>query len=254
MVDPRIAKRRNEVHQQSAHTSVRRLMKWVLIGVALFGLAWFTQSSSFQVQELLVEGVISSNAEEILEQQGVILGRPLMRLRPAAAEEALLADPWVSEATVEVAFPNTVRVAVRERHGVGWVLVDGGYIYVASDGTALEAGADSGGLPTVSLGGVARMSLGTPSIDLRVVGIAEFLAELPSDIAVQSVVTEQEGELWVELVDLNVRVRLGRPVDMQRKAAALAGLVSQGIPQGSIVHLIAPERPAVEPPSPVEDS
>lgn len=254
MVDPRIAQRRNEVHQESAHTSVRRLLKWVLIGAALFGLGWFGQSSSFQVQEILVRGVASSSAQQTLKEQGLVLGEPLIRLRPSQVTDALLEDPWIAEATVEIAFPNTVQVEVRERRGVGWVLVDGGSMYVSSGGFALEAGTGSSVLPKVDLGGVARTSLGSAFSDVRVLGIAEFLAELPGEVAGQSVVTERGGELWLELLSLDLQVRLGRPVDMQRKAAALTGLIAQGIPTGSIVHLIAPERPAVESPAIEEES
>ena len=42
-------------------------------------------------------------------------------------------------------------------------------------------------------------------------------------------------------------IRLGRPVDMAAKAAALLAVLADGIPGGSLINLIAPAQPAVTP-------
>lgn len=247
-LDPRIAKRRSDVHQDTARSSIRRLMRWILIGALLVSVGWFTQSSSFQVQEILVAGVSNSGTLEILDREGVLLEQPLLRLRPKDAQAALLADPWIEEATVEIRFPNTIHVVVRERTGVAWVTVGNAYMLVAADGVAVDAGPEPGANPLIELGGIAVPLLGKQFADARVRGLAEFMAALPGSYAAQAVATEREGELWVALAEFDVEVRLGRPVDMQKKAAVLAGLMQGGLPTGAIVHLIAPERPAVESP------
>jgi len=247
-LDPRIAKRRSDVHQDAARSSIRRLMRWILIGGLLTAIGWFAQSSSFQVQEILVTGVSNSQALEILDREGVLLDQPLLRVRPKRAQAALLTDPWIQDAVVEIRFPNTVNVVVRERTGVAWVTVGRGYMLVAGDGVAVDAGPEPGGNPLLELGGVAVPLLGELFADSRVRGLAEFMAGLPESYAAQAVATERGGELWVTLAGFDIQVRLGRPVDMQKKAAVLAGLVQDGLPAGAIVHLIAPERPAIESP------
>ena len=247
-VDPRIAKRRSDVHQDAARSSIRRLMRWILIGALLVTVGWFAQSSSFQVQEILVSGVSNSGALDILDREGVLLQQPLLRLRSKDAQAALLADPWIQEATVEIQFPNTVNVVVRQRTGVAWVTVGGAFMLVAADGVAVDAGPEPGANPLIELGGVADPLLGKQFADSRVRGLAEFMAALPGSYAAQAIATEREGELWVALAGFDIEVRLGRPVDMQKKAAVLAGLMQDGLPTGAIVHLIAPERPAIESP------
>ena len=101
-LDPRIAKRRSDVHQDSARSSIRRLLRWILIGALITAVGWFAQSSSFQVQEILITGVSNSQSLELLDREGVLLGQPLLLIRPSRAEEALLKDPWIQEATVEI--------------------------------------------------------------------------------------------------------------------------------------------------------
>jgi cell division septal protein FtsQ len=245
-LDPRIAKRRSDVHQDSARSSIRRLLRWILIGGLITAVGWFAQSSSFQVQEILVTGVSNSQALEILDREGVLLDQPLLRVRPSRAEEVLLTDPWIQEATVEIRFPNTISVVVRERTGVAWVTVGSAYMLVADDGVAVDAGPEPGANPLLELGGVAVPRLGEVFADSRVRGLAEFMASLPGSYAAQAVATERGGELWVSLAEFDIEVRLGRPVDMEKKAAVLAGLMQDGLPPGAIVHLIAPERPAIE--------
>jgi hypothetical protein len=55
------------------------------------------------------------------------------------------------------------------------------------------------------------------------------------------------GELWAE-VD-GFQVRLGRPEEMTTKALALTALLSEPLPEGSLLILVAPAYPAVSPPA-----
>lgn len=243
-IDPRIAARRRHVVEGAARRSLGRFVRWLLIAAILGALAWFAQSPLFQVKTLSVFGVANSGAHEVLAGSGVVAGRPLILIHPSRVEEELRGDPWIIDATVGVIFPDRVEVVVIEREAAAWV--DGGTVrlLVAEDGTVLPDIGFDATLPTVHLDGIAPVPAGGVLTDERARGAVIFLAVLDPVIAARGEVTESEGELWFDLPGM--RVRLGRPIEMAEKAAALTALIERGVPAGAVVHLVAPTRPAIE--------
>jgi hypothetical protein len=75
-----------------------------------------------------------------------------------------------------------------------------------------------------------------------VLGAIEFVAAGGGEVP--GLELWQEGdEMWASTQ--GHRIRLGRPVDMAAKAAALNAVLSDDVPAASLINLIAPSRPAV---------
>ncbi len=241
-MDPRLVERRKEVREQSARGAIRKLL-WLLASAAVVGAAlWLVQSPFLSISQLVVHGAKAARVASILSEEGVALGRPLLTVRPGRVEAALEADPWISQASVSLVFPDTVEIDVREREAAAWLVGTPGGL-VASDGVVLtEGGTRSQTDHVIDL----DTDLGAPGElhpDPRVMGAVTFLSGLGARAPSPVTVTEQAGELWADLG--SVRARLGRPTGMEAKAAALLATLEAGVGEGSIIVLIAPTRPSV---------
>jgi hypothetical protein len=53
------------------------------------------------------------------------------------------------------------------------------------------------------------------------------------------------GEVWMELP--GHRARFGHPIDLAEKGMVLQALLAEGLPDGAMLDLVAPRRPAVVP-------
>ena len=246
-IDPRIAARRREVIEGSARRSLLRLAKWLTVLLVLVAVGWLVQSDPFRVEVIETSGVTRSATAEILVTEEVVAGRPMILVRPGDVEEALLADPWVVEATVGLTFPDRIQVTVRERPPAAWLVSGSARLLLGADGIVVPGDDVEDVLPVVRLGGVAPAEQGARLDDARAVAALTFLTTLDPLLASRGVLGERlDGELWFSVPGLEVR--LGRPIEMAEKAAALAALLERGVPPGSEVNLIAPTRPAVATP------
>lgn len=246
-MDPRIAARRREVIEGSARRSLLRLGKWLAVLLALVAVGWFIQSDPFRVSVIEMSGITRSAAAELLVAEQVVEGRPMVLIRPGTVEEALIDDPWIVEATVGLTFPDMVEVAVRERAPAAWLVSGSSRLLLAADGVIVPGEGVSDPLPVVRMGGVEPAEPGEQLEDSRARASLLFLTTLDPLLASRGVLGERSaGELWFSLPGLDVR--LGRPIEMAEKAAALTALLERGVPPGSEVNLIAPTRPAVATP------
>jgi len=244
-IDPRLERRRRQVREQTARISLRKLM-WVICGSSLGAIAlWFVQSPLLAVDRLVVHGADPSRVGSILEENGVALGRPLLMIRPGRLEEALLEDPWIAEARVSLVIPDTVEIELVEREASGWVMAPSP-VLIASDGVVLtDRGAPTEGDHIIDVAaGPSRVGEVHP--DPRVRGGIEFLNAIGKSVEGRITLTVVEGELWARMSGIDVR--LGRPVAMEAKAAALVATLREDIEEGSTIVLLAPTRPAIIPP------
>jgi cell division protein FtsQ len=249
-MDPRLEDRRREVAEDRARRNVRRLIRFLLaIGVIGAGV-WLFLSPWLSAQEIEVRGVSASATEEILVQERVVAGRPLILIFDRSVEEALTADPWVKDADVHVDWPDGVLVQIVERVPVAMVETRGGWAQRSVDGYALPGGPSgpSDTMPTVVLTEIADPDA-TDSILL--LSALEFVDTLPVSIGSSVVVDQRDGELWATVSGLEVR--LGRPTEMEAKALTLTALLDRGVAPGSTVNLIAPTNPAIVAPAPPEE-
>lgn len=243
-IDPRLAERRRVVAEDRAKKTVRKLLRFLaLIGVLALAV-WFMLSPYMSVDELEIDGVVSSDAPAILAQESLAPGRPLILVSTAGLEQALLADPWISTVEVVRHWPNRVTVSVTERLPRAWVETAEGWARRAEDGEPVPSASE----PDNSLGWLRLPGVSAEDAAAReeVLGGVEFLMALPEELARATSLRMEDTEMW-GVVD-GWQVRLGRPVDMTAKALSLVALLQQGVEPGSVIVLIAPTHPSVDTP------
>ncbi|MGH8928201.1 MAG: cell division protein FtsQ/DivIB, partial [Acidimicrobiia bacterium] len=237
-MDRRIAARRREVAEVQARSSLNRLI-WVMVVALVAALTvWVFRSPLLAVTTIRINGVPQAEIEPTLTENGLVLGRPMVAVRPQAVVDALLADPAIEKASIEMRWPQTVAVNIEPRRAVAWANLGGQWGQVGIDGVVIAtAAAPADGLPILE---VPWQATGPTA---EALGGLEFLASLDALVAQQVVVISRGPELWAMLPNLDIR--LGRPVDMRAKAVALEAVLAHGVEPGSLINLLAPTRPAV---------
>lgn len=243
VVDGRIAERRRRVRESGARRRLRRVLGvGALAGLAAF-VGWlFFQSSWLAVSEISVTGQTNSQAEHVVAGAGLAAGIPTISVDEGGLESALMTDPWVAKAHVQVTWPGTVEVTVLEHIPVGWVAMGEQWVLAAPGGDVLAVEAVlPEGAPVVEAT-ATRVQPGDVFEDVLVVGALEFLGRLPAPLAAGAVLSADDGTITG--VVSGHPVMLGRPDDMSEKAGALIALLESGIPDGAEVNLTSPSRPA----------
>lgn len=246
-IDPRLTERRRVVAEHNAKKSVARLLKFLAALLAVASVVWLAFSPWLSVKEVETTGVSVSDANSILADLGVVAGTPMILIRADQAERALLQDPWVEAASVEVHWPDRVAVTVTERVPLAWVMTDGGWTRRALDGVALPSDPSPDDvMARIEMPELSEESAGTSDMLL---GGLEFVSALPLRLRPGTLLTTDQGELWATVGGF--RVRLGRPVEMRDKALSLDALLRENLTKGSVLVLVAPTNPAVMTPGAV---
>jgi len=238
-MDPRLAARRRTVAENRVRAGIRRLlMLLVAVGMVAAGLA-ILRSGLFSVDRIEVAGESQTDPVAIVARTGLERGVPLIEIDLDAATEALLADPRIAAAEVGRRWPTGVEITVTERLPVAWVDRGSGWEHTAIDGVVLATG---------DPGPVAPRIRATPTGDRAVEAALRFVDALPPQLSAGMVIDARTDELAATWNGLTIR--LGRPTDMEAKARALEVVAADEPQQGSEITLIAPDRPAVLPPTP----
>ncbi len=240
-MDRRLAVRRAQVAEERARRNLVRLFGLLVVVGVVAALIWLARSPFLSVDDLVLEGVEHSDATAILQKQAVVEGRPLLLIRTGRVEEALLRDPWVSDATIQLEWPTGVRVSITERVPAVWALVNDQWSMLAGDGTILHRGPE----PDQSM----MVSTISGEVDVRSAVLAEvagFAAEIPVVFRDGSRI-DINGEEATAVIE-GFSIRLGRPVDLADKGRVAAGLIASGVEHGSELVLTSPLNPAVRPP------
>lgn len=245
MMDPRIEARRKAVREQRARGSMSRFLL-VLVIVALSGLVAWTllRAPLFSIRDLEIEGAVRADPVEALAAGGVAIGRPMVTADLGAATERLLTDPWIASASIVREWPDRIVVNLVERIVVGSVECSSGTVAVAVDGTVLP-NADPA-LEAVGRIAISTIPCDSLAADRGVAMALEFLAELPPRIA-RGITITAGVEGLVGTTDRYL-IRLGAADRGAEKARALVAVLNDPPEPGSVITLIAPNRPAVLPP------
>ena len=247
-IDPRLEVRRQEVAEQRAQRNVGRLVGWLLAASVVGALVWLVFSPFFSIARVEVVGVEKSDANSILVAEGVNVGEPMVFLDPHAIGEALATDPWVAEATVVRQWPDMVRVEIVERVPVAWVLDDSGWARRDIDGIPVPSNSEPDpSLAAIRLPHVTR----TDSDDDQLLGALEFVENVGGAIPNLEVLAI-DGELWAKTE--GHEIRLGRPIEMSDKAEVMMAMLSEELPVGAVLILVAPSNPSYDVPGLEEDT
>lgn len=231
------------MREQVARSRLGRLVALLMV-VGLAGAAtWLLLSPLLAVEHIQVSGARYSDVAGALRSAGLGAGTPLVAVRPARLERALRSDPWVAEAQVTLVLPDRVEIAVEERRALARIPLGEGWVLVAADATVLEPWDGEEPLPAIALDmGPLHPGERGDSAELR--GALQFLQALPEDLRAGVEIRTEPPELWG--VVAGRQVRMGHPVDMAAKAAVVAAVLMEGtVPEGAVVDVLSPKRPAV---------
>lgn len=224
-IDPRLADRRKEVAEDRARKNIKRLLRLIVVLGIVGAIVWLFLSPTMSVDTLEVNGVDSSRTEEILSQENVVVGTPLVLIRSGAVEQRLLDDPWVKTANVHLNWPNGVVVAIEERTPVAWLQTQDGWARRAVDGVALP-GADT---PDETMAQIFLPEIADVDVyeSFVVLGALEFVDALPDSLRSGAKVEVRGVELWA--IVSGFEIRLGRPTEMEAKALTLFALLGKNL-------------------------
>lgn len=249
-IDSRLKERRRTVAEDNAKKNMGRILKFLLLVVVIGAGVWLFFSPWLSVKRVTTEGILQSDSHMVLVDERVAAGTPMILIRSSRVEAALLEDPWVAAATVSLDWPGDVMVAVTERTPAAWVRTEGGWTRRAIDGVALPSAPEPGeGMARIEMPAISDSETSGAG-DL--LGALEFVTALPPNLQRGTVVTRQDGEIWATVS--GYQTRLGRAVEMSEKARSLTALLSEDIPEGSTLNVIAPTHPTFKAPGQGDES
>ena len=199
---------------------------------ALAGGGWAaTGSPLLDLDRVVVEGAVHTTAEEARFASGLRLKEPLLDVDEEAAARGVETLPWVDRATVRRRWPGEVRIRLVERQPVAVTAVESGGVALLDDrGRVLEwVAGPPAGLPVLT----GLPPAGPPGSTVPPDGVAALsvAVALPEELRARTVgvapVEGDRGEVEIRLSPEG-SVRLGPPVDLDRKFDAIRAVFAQG--------------------------
>jgi len=243
-MDRKIAARRHGVTEQRATARLKVVIGFVVLVALAAAAFWLVRSPLLEVERVMITGVAHSDPDAALEQLEVVQVTPTISIDAGALEAALVADPWIADATVVVTWPGTVEIDVVEHVPIAVVETPGGLANVTGEGDVVQVLGEAAGYPTIVVADAGPARPGSTMTGAALLGSLQFVAGLPADLHAVTVITiDENGQISAVVGDY--AVRLGRAIDMSSKAASLVALIEYGVEPGSSIDVTAARRPAV---------
>lgn len=225
----------------------RRGRNWPIAVVAVvFGAAVVAVNSPLlAVDSIEILGAEHTDVQAALDEAGLGAGALLLWIDTGGIERSIRQDPWVADVRVERIWPHSVVVEVVEHQPVVWIEGVLGWMLVARDGTVLErADAPGSGLLVASVA-LPDRAAGERPIDPAWQEIVDMALVLADDIGSTLVLEMRGPEMWTSA--FGHEVRLGHPIDLADKGRTLRAMLAGDVPDGAIIDVTSPLRPAVVP-------
>lgn len=251
MMDSRVAERRRGVSEDKARKRLRWILGVLAAVLVVVGSFWLIRSPVLSIRTVEITGAVQTDPAAVIAALGMGVGTPTIDVDGGVIASAIDDDPWVADVSVSVLWPGTLVVDVVEHAPFAVVQSGDAWLWASVDGAIIEAApAPVVGQSVVAID-LGTTAIGDTTVDRRILGGLTFLASLPEDLAADAVITAVDDAVWAVVAGHDVR--LGRPVDMEMKAAVLTQLIATGIDADASIDLIAPLRPAVANPRPQQE-
>ena len=210
-------RRRTPIRPRRRGVSGRAIVAMQVGAVALLGVvgAWSAwqrvfASDRLRVGRLEVRGSHFLSEGEVREMMGPAVGESILALDIEALKARLRASPWVADATVTRALPDTVRVEIHERVPLALAELDHLYLMDQDGGLIDIYGPRTGAFDLPIVRGLANVDV--EARRERAGRAGALLADL-GDLAaeVSEVEVEDSGDLRVVLRGDGEVLRLGAP-------------------------------------------
>lgn len=228
-------------------TAPSRAWRWPLVLLILISVAAVSVAHSplMAIEMVEILGDEHSDVRDLVDDLGIGEGALLLWVNTAAIEEAVIQEPWVADVRVDRIWPDRVVVEVLEHEPAVWIEGVLGWMLVGRDATVLErSDAPGAGLLRAALAFPDRYPGDQPVDPLwnEVVGMALVLAD---DIGGTITLEMRGAEMWT--VAFGHDVRLGHPIDLADKGRTLRAMLAEEVPEGAIIDVSSPLRPALVP-------
>lgn len=226
----------------------RAVLVLLLLGIGAGMFFWLSQTGTFAIEEIEVEGNRVTGTGEIMEKAGPLLkGHSLFRLSFAEAESAVADLPYVESAELERDFPKTVRIRIREYDPVACLLAaENRAFLLASDGQILVAlEQPDAAYPVITTREPCGEAVGAVPACPDVITAVQFLENVPVNFNQEfAEVTVAGGEISAR-TRANVLVRFGSLEDYGLKFEVLRQLIARSAADGVslVVDVSVPDRP-----------
>jgi cell division protein FtsQ len=255
-------RRRTRVRPRRRGFATRALLALQVLAVALLAVvgAWTAWQKVFasdrlRVGRLEVRGSHFLSEGEVRELVGAAVGESILALDIEALKAHLRSSPWVADATVTRALPDTVRVEIRERVPLALAELDRLYLMDEDGGLIDIYGPRTGAFDLPIVRGLVGVEEESRRDRARRAGaLLADLAELGSEIS--EVYVEPSGDLRVVLRSPGEVLLFGDPPYRQRLVTflSLRRDLAERVPDAEHFDLrfrgrIFAKRPAVPPPS-----
>lgn len=247
-MDPRIRQRRIEVRRHEGRRRFRALLACVAVVLTLAGAAALARSPVFDVDYVDVRGNDRTPRGEIVAAGRLADHPAMLDVDTGDVERRVEALPWVLEARAALDWPGTVHVSVTERAPVAVLPAgDGRWAMADVTGRVLAVGPDKpvrlpvvGDVPPPGAPGTVVAARARPA--LRVAeALSPALRDRVADLAIVA-----GGDVELQLVPPGGVVRLGRPVDLDRKLAVLGTVLARAdLTNVAVIDVRVPRAPSL---------
>jgi len=169
----------------------------------------------------------------------------LLWVDTSAIAEGVKREPWVADVKVDRIWPDRVVVEVLEREPAVWIEGVLGWMLVGRDAAVLERSDVPGtGLLRAALAFPDRYP-GDRPVDPLWNEVVTMALVLSDDIGGTLTLEMRGVEMWT--VVFGHDVRLGHPIDLADKGRTLRAMLAEEVPDGAIIDVSSPLRPALVP-------
>lgn len=197
----------------------------VTVVVSAFALV---HSSVLGARDVQVSGNRHTSRAAVLRAAGLLGAPPLVDLDAAAISRRVDRLPWVASTTVDISFPSTVSIKVRERVPVAAVRLEaGGFAICDPTGRVLEDVATRPqSLPVVTTGGpVGPPGSSLPPADRELALVAADMPESMVSLS-RTIVASSEG---AEVLLANgIKALVGSEASLSQKFVSLVTVLHHG--------------------------
>ena len=221
-------RRRAQVRPRRRGTAARALLVVQVVGVGLLAVAgaWTAwqrvfASERLRVGKLEVRGSHFLSEGEVRELMGPAVGESILALNIEGLKARLRSSPWVADATVTRALPDTVRVEIRERVPLALAELDRLYLMDEEGGLIDIYGPRTGAFDLPIVRGLLNVEEESRRDRARRAGtLLADLAELGSEVS--EVYVEPSGDLRIVLRGPGEVLLFGDPPYRQRLVTFLS--------------------------------
>ncbi len=246
-MDPRISQRRRDVSRQQGRRRFWVLLSVVIVVAVVLGGWLILHLPWFSAKVVTVSGAVHETPAQVIAAGGLDHHPALLGLNTTNVANRIERLPWVSTATVKVAWPDRVHVVVTEAAPAAQMkTTTGAWALLAANGRVL-ATAPTQILHVVVLNGPAAPAPTATAVLPRDLSALEVAATLPMSFKAQVASVNIEPAGWIQLtMTTPLTVDIGQPSQLASKYEDVSSILAGAtLHSGDVIDVSVPDAPTV---------